>query len=224
MTSARSRAHMRLYPVSQLYEFTPRVEATTSSGRNPLSSAGALTEAEFIDMRLSPQRSRAGILFDTRLCVDLKDSNAALVVVVGVAKILWSNDDRARQQPWRARYGSLEPRVSTGGETPLPIWSPTGRESTWALDVSDASGPAATSPSPHGNEIDGSPDYILEFGPLFVSGLSAQIYIGRVDGLDDGIPDMGELPDTEIIAGFPQWSSLMAVHEHHTYPDPAVDG
>jgi hypothetical protein len=206
---------MHLYPVNQLYEFTPRIEATTSKGHNPLSSVGALNEAEFVDMRLSPQRSRAGILFDTRLCADFEGSNAALLVLIGVGKMLWSNDDQARQQPWRARYGSLEPRVSTGADAPFPLWPPTG---------SDAWGQAATLPSVHGVETAGTPDYIVEFGRLLVSGLSAQIYIGQVDGLDNGVPDMGELADAEIIAGFPQWSSLMAVREHHTYPNLPVGG
>jgi hypothetical protein len=61
---------MKSYPVSHLYEVVPEVESTTPPGPNPLSSVGALNEAEFIDMRLSPQRSRVGLLIDTRFCED----------------------------------------------------------------------------------------------------------------------------------------------------------
>jgi hypothetical protein len=30
---------------------------------------------------------------------------------------------------------------------------------------------------------------------------------------------MGEMSDAKLIGGFPQWSSLMTVSEHYSYPD-----
>jgi hypothetical protein len=89
----------------------------------------------------------------------------------------------------------------------------------WALDAADASNEAtlslSTTARSETNSI--SPEYILEFGSLSVSSLKVQIYIGHIDVLGMGIPDMTELSDTEIIAGFPQWSSQMEVREYYSY-------
>lgn len=206
------------YLVSELYEFTPEVVPRASPGQNPLSSVGALNEAELVDLRLSPQRSRAGILLDTRLCPDFPGANTALVVLIGVGKAAWSNDGWSRGRPWRARYGSMEPRMSAPGTTPFPSWAPSGGAGTWALDASGASKQAAAALSDAEGKIDGQTDYILDFGCLSISALSAQIYIGHIDGLDGAIPDMSELSDAGIIAGYPQWSSVMVVREHYVYP------
>ena len=198
---------MSQYPVSQLYEFTPEVQPTSSSRRNPLVFVGALDEAEFIDMRLSPQRSRVGVLCAIQWCRDFEGSNAALAVLTGVGGVSWSNDDQSRQRPWHAQYGDWEPKRSAPGGAPFPPWN-AAREDSWAVD-------AASSPA----EAVGPPtDYILQFGRLSVSSKAARIYIGHIEGLGDAPPDMGELPDAEIIAGFPQWSSVMEVREYYSYP------
>ncbi|KZS67695.1 hypothetical protein A4G27_01815 [Mycobacterium kansasii] len=60
-------------------------------------------------------------------------------------------------------------------------------------------------------------EYVLKFDWFSMSGLTARIYIGHVDGLDGAPPDMTELSDAEIIAGFPQWESVMEVREQYTY-------
>lgn len=211
---------MNTYTINQLYEFTPYVEPTTSSGRNPLTIEGALNEAEFVDMRLSAQRSRAGILLDTRLCEDFEGSNTALIVLTGVGKVHWSNEDWTRQRPWHAEYASLSPRTSVWAKPPSP-WATESRQAVWAVDASDASeqtGVGTSLSMSTTNEGSDLPEYILEFGSLSVSGLNARIYIGHIDGLDAAIPDMTELPDAEIIAGFPQWPSVMDVREHYVYP------
>src|SRR5271166_4943176 len=101
---------MSAYSVSELYEFTPDVGLTAASRRNPLTEQGALNEAEFIDMRLSPQRSRVGALFDIRWC-DFENSNTALVVLTGVGNVAWSNDSR-RQLPWYSTRGYWTPSTS----------------------------------------------------------------------------------------------------------------
>lgn len=202
---------MDFYPINRLYDFTPKVESRTSARRNPLTYAGALNEAEFIDIRLSPQRSRAGILFDTRLCGDFEGSNTALVVLTGVGKALWSNDNSTRRHPWHAEYGCLAPRTAILSE------GHSCGEDMWAVDVPNASEEAAVSLSTPKNEANSMSEYILVFGSLSVTALGAQIYIGHVDGLDGAIPDMTEFSDAEIIAGFPQWSSVMEVREHYRY-------
>jgi hypothetical protein len=58
---------------------------------------------------------------------------------------------------------------------------------------------------------------VLRFDWLSISGLAARIYIGRADGFDGAQPDMTVLSDAEIIAGFPQWSSIIDVNEYYTY-------
>jgi hypothetical protein len=83
----------------------------------------------------------------------------------------------------------------------------------WAKD---AEGPGANASLSTMPTIKSSSEYILKFDCLSLSGLSAQIYIGHIDGLNSAPPDMTQLSDAEIIAGFPQWSSVMEVREHYT--------
>lgn len=199
---------MNPYPIQELYEFTPDVGLTASSRFNPLTAEGALNEAEFIDMRLSPQRSRTGVLFDVR-GIGFEGSNTALVVLTGVGKSVWSNDD-TRQHPWHARRGDWAPTTSVWTK-PAQSW--TVGSDLWAVDASHV---AVAAPAVENNKL---PEYILDFGSLTVSGLTARIYLGHVEGLDEAPPDMTELADNEIIAGFPQWSSLMTVREHYVFPD-----
>src|SRR5574337_1458132 len=199
---------MSSYSINELYEFTPDVELRASSRLNPLVEDSALNEVEFIDMRLSPQRSRVGIIFDIQWC-DFEGSNAALAVLTGVGKVAWSND-ASRQRPWYSTRGYWTPTTSEW----CPPTPSEGRV-IWAEDagVSDATA-LATRPA-----VKKLSEYVLGFDWLSVSGLRAQIYIGHIDGLDGAPPDMTELSDTEIIAGFPQWSSVMEVREHYKYPD-----
>ncbi|BBZ12618.1 hypothetical protein [Mycobacterium branderi] len=204
---------MSHYSINELYEFAPKVELRASSRLNPLTEEGALNEAEFIDMRLSPQRSRAGVLLDIR-GIGFEGSNTALLVLTGVGKAGWTSDD-TRQHPWYARRGDWTPTTSVWNKPAQP-W--TAGSPLWAHDAVDASHVATAAPpidKPANNKL---PEYIVGFGSLAVSALSAQIYLGHVDGLGEAPPDMTELSDAEIIAGFPQWSSIMEVREHYVYP------
>lgn len=201
---------MNAYSINELYEFTPDVGVTVSSRRNPLVEAGALNEAEFIDMRVSPQRSRVGVIFDIQWC-DFEGSNAALVVLTSVGKVSWSND-AIRQHPWYSTRGYWTPRESE--------WYPAianGNKDRWAKDADIPETAAVDSTTvPTINKLR---EYILGFDWLSVSGLIAQIYIGHISGLDSAPPDMSELSDADIIAGYPQWSSVLEVREHYIYPD-----
>lgn len=200
---------MSSYLINELYEFTPDVGLRASSRLNPLVEDGALNEAEFIDMRLSPQRSRVGIIFDIQWC-HFEESNAALVVLTGVGKTAWSNDSIRRQRPWYSTRGYWTPTTSE--------WYPRASDGriAWAEDAVDPETAAALTATP---VVEALPEHVLGFGGLSVSALSAQIYIGHIGGLDGAPPDMTELSDAEIIAGFPQWSSVMEVREHYKYPD-----
>lgn len=61
----------------------------------------------------------------------------------------------------------------------------------------------------------------IMFGALTVSATRAEIYVGNIEELDgQQIPDMTEESDAAIIAGFPQWSSVMTIREHYRYPEP----
>jgi hypothetical protein len=198
---------MSAYSINELYEFTPDVGLTGSSRRNPLTEQGALNEAEFIDMRLSPQRSRVGAIFDIRWC-DFERSNTALVVLTGVGKVAWSNDV-SRQHPWYSTRGYWTPTMSEF----FPPITPND-EDMWAKDADAPETAAHLTTMPAVKKL---PEYVLRFDRLALSGLAAQIYIGHIDGLDGAPPDMTERSDAEIIAGFPQWSSVMEVNEHYTY-------
>ena len=84
---------------------------------------------------------------------------------------------------------------------------------TWAKDADHGTAVHPTTVP----AVEKLPEYVLRFDWLSISGLSARIYIGHIDGLDGAPPDMTELPDAEIIAGFPQWSSVMDVREYYRY-------
>ncbi|MCV7198468.1 hypothetical protein [Mycobacterium angelicum] len=194
------------YPINELYEFTPDVGLTISSRPNPLIEQGALNEAEFIDMRLSPQRSRAGVIFDIRWC-NFKGSNTALVVLTGVGKATWLND-ASRRYPWYSTRGYWTPTASESSQPMIP-----DHEDMWANDADELAAAYLTTAPP----TEKTAEYILQFDWLSLSGLTARIYIGHVEGLDGAPPNMTELSDAEIIAGFPRWSSVLQVRDHYMY-------
>jgi hypothetical protein len=89
----------------------------------------------------------------------------------------------------------------------------------WALDAAGASAKTSaptTTPDATDNAM---PEYILHFEWLTVSALGAEMYLGYVEGMDGPPPNMGE-ESAELIAGFPQWSSVLIVREHYSYPEP----
>jgi hypothetical protein len=199
---------MGYHSINELYEFTPDVQLGVSKA-NPLLMPGALNEAEFIDLRLSPQRSRVGIIFDVKWC-DFDGSNTALVVLTSVGKISWANGEN-RQRPWYSTRGYWAPSTS---EWHPPTAAENGQ--IWAKDLDDPDDAVAPTILPTMHKL---PEYILGFDWLSASGLSAQIYLGHIDGLDGATPDMSVLSDAEIIAGYPQWSSILEVREQYIYPD-----
>lgn len=205
---------MNDYYVGQLYETTPKF-GFASGQKDPEFYIEALDESECIDVRISLQRSRAGMLLDTRFCGGLRGANAALVVLTGVGQVSWQNDGELREHPWHARYGklSLEKSAWVKAGTTLA----TARDDhLWALDVDNpatALSAGAVSATP-GQKHQQMPEYVVTFGSLLVSALRVLIYVGHIDDLDSAPPDMTELSDEHIIAGFAQWSSVMSVHQY----------
>jgi hypothetical protein len=198
---------MSAHSINELYEFTPAVELAPSARLNPLTEEGALNEAEFIDMRLSPQRSRVGALFDIRWC-DFESSNTALIVVTGVGNVTWSNN-ASRQHLWYSTRGYWTPTTSEF----TPSVAPDGAD-MWAKDADSPESTAYPTTMPAVKTLQ---EYVLRFDRLFLSGFAARLYVGHIDGLDGAPPDMTERSDAEIIAGFPQWSSVMEVQEFYMY-------
>jgi hypothetical protein len=173
---------MNSYSMNELYDFAPDVEPGSFERLNPLTTHGSLLESELIDVRVSAQRSRAGIIFDLRSSLYFAGPTTALVVLIGTGNISWDNDGYRRCRPWGARYSDWEP-ITAAEEYTL--------------------------------EIPG-----IMSGPLTVSAIRAEMYVGTVEELDGRAPpNMGEEPDAAIIAGFPQWSSVMTVNEHYRYPE-----
>ena len=58
---------------------------------------------------------------------------------------------------------------------------------------------------PVGRTFHAQDAYELAFGQLSASGVTAQIYVGHIRGLDGALPDTNELSDDGIINEFPQW-------------------
>jgi hypothetical protein len=107
-----------------------------------LTDNGALNEAEFIDMRLSPQRSRAGVIFDIRWC-DFANSNVALVVLTGLGKVAWSNDGNSRRHKWYSTRGYWTPTTSEFYRLVKP-----NAEAEWAKDAGVPGAAAESSATP----------------------------------------------------------------------------
>ncbi|WIM88559.1 hypothetical protein PT015_03415 [Candidatus Mycobacterium wuenschmannii] len=110
---------MGSYSIDQLYHFTPDVASRQTDQANPLIESDSLNEAELVDIRLSAQRGRVGLLLDLRGALGFPEYNTALAVLTGVASVDWS-DDGGRQlgsTDWKARWGDWEPRFSDGAYT-----------------------------------------------------------------------------------------------------------
>jgi hypothetical protein len=148
---------MNSHPIKELYEFTPSFETGSSDRPNALTAKGSLNGAEFIDMRLSTQRSRVGIIFDIReLTFEGSNTDSALPQHV--------------------------PEDKTIAEYTLT-----------RMGLSDS---------------------------LTVSAHNAELYVGHVERMDGPRPGMCDESDASVIVGFPQWSSVMVVREHYSYPEP----
>lgn len=108
--------------INQLYESMPEVETDSFERLNPLTDNGSLTEAEIVDVRLSAQCSRAGIIVDLRSSLHFVGPNVALVVLTGVSKVSWGNRDSHLWGPnsWGPFYASWEP-TAAGSEYTLEI-------------------------------------------------------------------------------------------------------
>lgn len=82
----------------------------------------------------------------------------------------------------------------------------------------------ADSPLPeHKSEDTLMSEYTLDragiWDRLIVSALRAEMYVGHVEGMDSPPPNATEEPNAIITANLPQWSSVMTVHEHYSYPE-----
>jgi hypothetical protein len=209
---------MTRYSINELYVFTPEVGSSTFQRPNPLTEKGALNAAEFVDMQIAAQRSRVGIIFDIR-GLSFDGSNTALLVLTGVGNVSWDNET-SEQSNWTARPGNWEPSTS---QRPKP--GPRIKDPGWARDAPLTPVTAVDNTTP---QLKSAESMLTEFtlsraglwDGLTVSGLQVEMYIGHVEGMDDSPPDMGGEPDAAIIAGFPQWSSVMTVREHYRYPEP----
>lgn len=234
---------MNSYSISELYEFAPDIESRPSNGPNVLTEKGSLNGAEFIEIRISAQRSRVGIIFDIR-GLSFDGSNTAVLVLTGVGNVSWS--DERSQNSWTARPGNWEP-TSVLRPKPSPpsladgtAWAQRGElramdvaeqlsasaiestESKRALDGGTMATDARSTTSQPIAEGDTAAEYILcrtgLYDRLAVSAHHARIYVGHVDGMDGPCPDMRQQSNALSTAYSPQWSSVMVVHEHYSYP------
>src|SRR5262245_35483636 len=97
-TAGRSGRHpgiapMNSYSIDDLYAFTPTVEPSSFERLNPLTETGSLDEAELIDVRLSAQRLRGGMILDLGPSLCFRGPNTALVVLTSVGKVSWDTSD-----------------------------------------------------------------------------------------------------------------------------------
>jgi hypothetical protein len=210
---------MTRYSINELYEFTPEVESGSVERLNPLAGKGALNAAEFVDMQIAAQRSRAGIIFDIR-GLSFDGSNTALLVLTGVGNAGW-DDEMSEQYAWTARPGNWEPSTSQRAIPPKWVYSGPARDAP----LTPVTAVDTTTPQ-HKPEESMLTEYTLSRAGLWdrltVSGLHAEMYIGHVEGMDGSPPDMGQASNADIIAGFPQWSSMMTIREHYRYPEPEL--
>lgn len=66
----------------------------TSPEMNPLLEADALQEAQLLDLRVHALSSTVGLLFELRTALQLREGNAAVLVVQGVREFTWVAEPR----------------------------------------------------------------------------------------------------------------------------------
>lgn len=57
---------------------------------DPLTEGGALQEAQLLDVRFDALRSTAGLLFELRTALQLREANTGVLVARGVRELAWS--------------------------------------------------------------------------------------------------------------------------------------
>ena len=62
---------------------------------DPLTEEDALQEAQLLDVRFDALRSTAGILFELRTALQLRDSNTGVLVTWGTRELEWSSGDQS---------------------------------------------------------------------------------------------------------------------------------
>jgi hypothetical protein len=72
----------------------------TSPAMDPLREAGALQEAQLLDIRLAVTTSTVGLLFEMRTALQLREGNTAVLVGYQVQALDWTAEPMPRMTAW----------------------------------------------------------------------------------------------------------------------------
>jgi hypothetical protein len=128
-----------------------------------LTEDGALAETALLDLRLDLTTSDLWLLFDCRGALQLRNGNAAVIVINKITKLSWEAERRERRT-WRAVIG-WSPSVEPGRLTIVVDAVPGGR-----LELTGSGGEFFVGNIPGGDEP--PPDFTSTTGAEIRSGLA----------------------------------------------------
>lgn len=114
----------------------------TASGReyvpmpemNPLTENDVLQEAQLLDVRLDALRSTAGLLFDLRGALQLREANTGVLIVRGVGNLTWSSGTRGTGRTAWTVDGSIVTSTDRLFGLELGLWPAPAAELTLAAE------------------------------------------------------------------------------------------
>lgn len=120
---------------------------------NPLTEDDALQEAQLLDVRFDALRSTAGLLFELRTALQLREANTGVLILRGVQTLAWNASQRETERTAWTVDGSVVTTKDRLFGLELGLWPAPGAQMT--LSAQGAAFLAGDVPG-----LDRVPDYL----------------------------------------------------------------
>jgi len=117
-----------LVPDSWWREYPSRAEM------DPLTEDDALQEAQLLDVRFDALRSTAGLLFELRTALQLREANTGVLVLRGVQTLTWASPPRESERTAWTVGGSAVTRADRLFALELGLWPAPGARLTLSAE------------------------------------------------------------------------------------------
>jgi len=89
---------------------------------DPLTEDDALQEAQLLDVRFDALRATAGLLFELRTALQLREANTGVLIARGVRTLSWSSDPRSTERTAWTVGGSVTRNIDRLFGLELGLW------------------------------------------------------------------------------------------------------
>lgn len=101
---------------------------------DPLTEDDALQEAQLLDVRFDALRSTAGLLFELRTALQLREANTGVLILRGVRRLQWTSGPRETERTAWTVGGSVVTSTDRLFGLELGLWPAPGAQLTFSAD------------------------------------------------------------------------------------------